>query len=259
MKDREVTERDVEVARQMGAPDDIVASMERGVWPSDLARWKVRNAEACIDYLADRYGLEFSAVSATGGPKWMTCYDDVYLRIESGPHAGEEVRLAYDSGMRNGRQEREPMFNEDCYYVVNHEGWERIAEEAIAPILAELPEGAWTSAAAMDRYVYHISQIDRPITEGGGTGYVFVLVDMDACGLSREDMLSLLDALWEALGETGLRGICCLYGYGGAADFEHARETMVNAHHPGSSGFSWSGRRAFGPGTVSEAVRIRER
>jgi|GEM_PF-3924194 len=201
-----VTERDLEVARQLGFSDDAMASMDSGAWPSDLERKQVRHAEACIDYLAERYGFEFSAVSATGEPKWLMHADDVVLRIESGPFAGEEVHLKYDDGMRDGRQEMEPRFDEDCYYVVNHEEWERLAAEAIAPVLAELPEGSLVTFTSMSRQLYPESMTSDPVSQGGGNGEVGVVIALDRCGLSESEAGELFDEFYAALQATPLRG-----------------------------------------------------
>lgn len=238
----EVTERDVEVARQMGAPAGVMETLGRGRWPSDKARYKVRNAEACIDYLSGRYGLELSAVSATGGAKWMTHSDDVVLRIESGPHAGEEVSLEYDAGVRGGRQEMEPVFYEDCFYVVNHEEWERIASDAVAPVLAGLPEGSWLSSVRMDGSLYSADQIDRPITEGGGTGTIQVSVSMEACGLDEAGLEEFAGRLAGALEGTGLRGSWRVSGY---ADAESAA-AISSGTRPSTSRRAWTSAQDFG-------------
>ena len=237
-----VTERDVEVARQMGAPDDVMASLEAGRWPSDLVHEKIKNAEACIDYLSDTYGLEFSAVSATGGATWMTHEHDVTLRIESGEHAGEEVHLKYDPGVRNGKQEAEPSFKEDCYYVVNHEEWERIASEAIAPVLAGLPEGAWVMAPEMSRTYYSAVQIDRPITEGGGYGDVDLFVNMSVLSLTSEETYALLDGMQDAMESTGLRGSCVVYGFAGG----EAGELIAEGAAPVLADHTFYEFRSFG-------------
>ena len=148
----DVTERDKEIARQMGAPEDVMASLALGMWPGDVAKRKVRDAEACIDYLEERYadkGATFSAVKVAVAV-WMTTFDDVTLRVETGPGAGEEIRLKY-SQPKDGYAAN---IHENYYYLANHEEWERVASEAVLPILERLPEGGWLCDIGMSKQLY---------------------------------------------------------------------------------------------------------
>lgn len=145
--------------------------LKRGKWPDDFVRYKLRNAEACIDYMESKYGETFSAVDAAGarGMWWEESdhWREVTLRCESGPFSGELVRMKYDLGTRNSKQEQEPSFMEDFFYTVNHEEWERIATNAVNPVLVGSPDGALVSEVVMSRLTYSSDQTDRSITEGG--------------------------------------------------------------------------------------------
>lgn len=205
----DVTSRDIEIAQQLGAPAEVIESLKRGVWPEgSTARDKIRNAEACIDYLHNLYGEEFSALTATGGPKWMTDLDDVTLLVETGPHAHEEVYAKYYPGDEN----HEPVISEDYYYILNHEEWERIATAAVTPIFSDLPSDWWILDVNMSRQLYERDQSSKPLQQGG-TGDIDVRIAMNRCSMDMDSMAARLALLQEALQETRLSGICAVYGY----------------------------------------------
>lgn len=174
----------------------------------DRLRDKVRNAEACIDYLHDLYGEEFSALAATGGPKWITDSDDVTLLVENGPYAHEKVYAKYYAG----DEADGPSICEDYYYILNHEEWERIATAAASPIFSDLPSDWWILDVNMSRQLYAQDQSSKPLQQGG-TGDIDVRIAMNMCSVSVDDMAARLALLQEALQETHLSGICALYGY----------------------------------------------
>lgn len=196
----DVTERDIEVARQMGAPDDVIETLERGKWGEYRYEQMVRNAEACIDYLEGRYGERFLArMSELRNP--MHDYVVVDLEVGSGPFVGEPVTVHYYS---TGEHEDSPRFDESYYCILHREEWERLASEAIVVAIAGLPEGSVLARAELPNAPVVPYRASLPVTEGGGGGIVDIAVCEPLAGSSREELETLSESLERLLGEKGL-------------------------------------------------------
>lgn len=134
----ELTERDLEVARNIGKTESDIEGMRKRGRASD----DVRGAEAAEDYLAERYGEQFKAVGTE------TEYDSavspsrvvVTLAVVSGPAAGAECRAVY-------RLEDGPSWSDDYVSVRLDTQLRAIANEAFSEGFGDLSKGeaVWQS------------------------------------------------------------------------------------------------------------------
>lgn len=137
----ELTERDLEVARNIGKTESEIEGMRKRGRASD----DVRGAEAAEDYLADRYGEKFKAVGME------TEYDSaaspsrvgVTLTVVSGPATDAECRAVYR--LKDG-----PSWSDDYVSVRLDAQLRAIAAEAFSEGFGDLSEGeaVWQSEVA---------------------------------------------------------------------------------------------------------------
>ena len=135
MDEYKVTERDLEVARQMQAPEQVIESMEAGEWLYASDREAVRYAELAIDHMREAHGQACEA-------RWSTVpsvlSDEVVatLVVVGGAHDGAEVEVHMSVA--------EPRTYTDTWGAVVHAGaYEALVREGVGEALAELPAASW--------------------------------------------------------------------------------------------------------------------
>ena len=202
MGTQEVSQRDVEVARRLGAPDYVVRALERGEWPSHNSMSYVRSAEAAEDYLALRYALRFEATSVlvdkslfVPGQSYATC------RAAEGPFEGEDVKVSWWPG-RSG----DKGWEDDYLYVSLHEEWEARVRSLAEPLMGGQPEGTMVCSVGM-----HDNTIPSDVqgttldeVQADVDGFVSVFISADS-PLSEEELSELHDRLVANLRSSGMR------------------------------------------------------
>ena len=147
----ELTERDLEVARNIGKTENEIGAMrERGSANDD-----VRGAAAAEDYLAERYGERFKAVGVE------TEYDsaispsrvDVTLIVASGPAADAECRAVYR--LKDG-----PSWSDDYVSVRLDAQLRAIAAEAFSEGFGDLSEGEVVWQSEVSRTLFYADAAD---------------------------------------------------------------------------------------------------
>ena len=137
----QVTERDLEVARQMQAPEQVIQSLEQGEWlyPSD--REAVRFAELALDHMQDAYGQECRATWSTV-PWVLDTNATVTLVVVDGPYDGAEVEVTISAA--------EPHTYTDTWgQLALQDGYHDLVADALNTALADLPDGSWTFDATL--------------------------------------------------------------------------------------------------------------
>lgn len=217
----EVTERDIETARRLGAPDDIIQGLEGGEWPSLISKENVRVAEAAEDHLSERYGVEFQAFSVTLDRNILREPDSVSLLVASGPFTGETcicefyIGGAPTDGKPNGG---DPEWADNYIYVRLHGEYEEKVAAAAQSAFGDLPEGSWVCKVEMDDWTYKEVRKDASgsgemitldpnvsLAEAGPyiTGDVWVYLSPDYA-ISDEECARRSNALNSALGGLGV-------------------------------------------------------
>lgn len=202
MGTQEVSQRDVEVARRLGAPDYVIGALERGEWPSQNSMSYVRSAEAAEDYLALRYALRFEATRVivdkslfVPGQSYATC------RAAEGPFEGEDVKVSWWPG-RSG----DKGWEDDYLYVSLHGEWEARVRSLAEPLMGGQPEGTMVCKALM--YDTPTAPTVRGTTldevQADVDGFVSVYISEDS-PLSEEELSELHDRLVDALRPMGMR------------------------------------------------------
>lgn len=138
----EVTERDLEVARQMDAPNQVIEALESGEWMFVSDRMAVRYAELAIDYMQQSYGQECRASWSTV-PSVLVQDVEVRLVAVGGEHDGSEVRVTISPD--------EPHAYEDTWGVVLlTDEYERAVQAAFEEALADVPRQQWATNVWID-------------------------------------------------------------------------------------------------------------
>lgn len=212
----EVTERDRAMARQLGAPDEVLSSLERGAWPSVTARENVRYAEAVEDHLSDRYGETFRATEVTLSRGVLAEADSVTCTVDSGPFAGATCKCTFFPG--GAPQDGGPQWSDTYPYVRLHEEYEAAAEAAASSAFGDLPQGTWLCDAGMTERPY--PEVENDVHDQGQSvsippdaslsvmgpyldGHVWVYLSPE-CTLSEKDYSGRVSRMVEALRRTGL-------------------------------------------------------
>lgn len=140
--DDKITERDIEVARSLGAPEDVLASMREGEWPSTRSKKNVRYAELAEDHLSARYGETFRATETRLSAGLMRDPHTVTCAVETGEHAGETcvASVLYTD---------DPRWADNYLYLRLHGEYERRLTAAAQEAFGDLPEGSWVMEAEM--------------------------------------------------------------------------------------------------------------
>lgn len=142
MNSNEVTERDLEVARQMDAPDQVIEALESGEWMFVSDRMAVRYAELAIDYMQQTYGQECHASWSTV-PSVLVQDVEVRLVAVGGEHDGAEVRVTISPD--------EPHTYEDTWgAVLLSDEYERAVQAAFEEALADVPRRQWATNVWID-------------------------------------------------------------------------------------------------------------
>ena len=137
----QVTERDLEVARQMQAPEQVIQSLEQGEWlyPSD--REAVRFAELALDHMQDAYGQECRATWSTV-PWILDTNATVTLVAVGGPYDGAEVEVTISAA--------EPHTYTDTWYQVRHQSeYKTLVANALATAFTDLPADSWAFGTSL--------------------------------------------------------------------------------------------------------------
>ena len=129
----QVTERDLEVARQMQAPEQVIQSLEQGEWlyPSD--REAVRFAELALDHMQDAYGQECRATWSTV-PWVLDTNANVTLVVVGGEYDGAEVEVTISAA--------EPHTYTDTWgQLALQDGYHDLVADAEGRLHVWLPDG----------------------------------------------------------------------------------------------------------------------
>ncbi|MDP9859133.1 hypothetical protein J2S71_000829 [Olsenella profusa DSM 13989] len=195
----EVTDRDLAMAEQLGAPDDIISSLKEGTWPSSISRKNVRYAEAAEDYLRLRYGTSFAAYDCFISTWIIQDYNVINLRATEGEHEGESCRVEiWDAD--------DPRWRDDWLPRIVGPEWESMVAAAAQPVLEGLPEGTWTSSVHISTATTVSSRVEgTTVAEVGNGVYGSISVSVvESCPLSDEQLEQLLNDLTSVEEETGL-------------------------------------------------------
>lgn len=137
----EVTEVDLRLARESGAPDDVIASLEKGVWPSEDDKVFIRRTNLAIAYMKTQYGEECKPTGTFYGPSQGLLFSKentiVLLEIASGDNEGAsvEVHVAIDG---------DKVFCSDSYKdVAASSSTKKAYEDAIRSAMSDIPEDSW--------------------------------------------------------------------------------------------------------------------
>ena len=212
----EVTERDCAMAEQLGAPDDVIASLKEGTWPSVTSQENVRYAEAAEDHLSERYGEEFHATEVTLARGALSEADSVTCMVGSGPFEGKTCVCTF---FPNGAPQSGDAEWADSYpYVRLHDEYESAVEEAVASAFADVPRGTWTCSVGMDDRAYPevandvhnqgqkvTLAPDAPLAEAGPYlgGHVWAYLSPESA-MSEEEYERRINAMVASLEELGL-------------------------------------------------------
>lgn len=135
----EVTERDLEVARQMDAPEHVIESMESGEWlyPSD--REAVRYAELAIDHMMEAHGQLCEARWST--VPWLLSHEAKVNVVAAGGKYDGLAAIVHVS-----TAEGHPC-TDNWYVAVHRDECAQLALEVLEETLAELPREKWAAQA----------------------------------------------------------------------------------------------------------------
>lgn len=252
----EITERDIMTARQLGAPDDIITSLESGEWPSYRSKENVRIAEAAEDHLSERYDVKFVAFSVTLEKGFLRGPDSVALRVASGPFAGGTCACEFypggapTDGKVNGG---DPSWADNYIYVRLHGEYEEKVTEAAQSAFGDLPEGSWVCDVEMNDWTYREVQRDAlgsgemitldpnaSLTEAGPylNGHVWVYLSPDST-LDDKECERRAEALDANLGGLGIRVSWGVYRVTKPLEGEEFTTEWAMAACK-SGGFDWS-------------------
>ena len=131
----QVSERDLEVARQMDAPPEVVEAMESGEWLRPSHRQMVRYAEIAIDHMATTHGQVCEA-RWSSTPWIIKDYADVKLVVAGGERDGTEVAVRVSSSDNHACLD-------DWYYSSHADSYESVIRESIATGLESTPKECW--------------------------------------------------------------------------------------------------------------------
>ena len=202
MGTQEVSQRDVEVARRLGAPDYVVRALERGEWPSQNSMSYVRSAEAAEDYLALRYGLRFEATRVivdkslfVPGQSYATC------RAAEGPFEGEDVKVSWWP-----RRSGDKGWADDYLYVSLHGEWEARVRSLAEPLVEGQPEGTMVCSVGMHDNTIPSDVRGTTLDEvrADVDGFVSVYISENS-SLTEEELSELHDRLVANLRSSGMR------------------------------------------------------
>lgn len=152
----ELTERDLEVARSIGKPENEIEGMrERGSASDD-----VRGAEAAEDHLVARYGERFRAVGVEAGYDSSVFPSEVRvtLAVETGAAAGARCTAVY-------QLEGGPRWQDDYCCVRLGESFRGLAASAFSTGFGDLAEGELAWDAEVIASLYYADAADGPTIE----------------------------------------------------------------------------------------------
>lgn len=142
MDSNKVTERDLEVARQMDAPDQVIEALESGEWMFVSDRMAVRYAELAIDYMQQTYDQECRAGWSTV-PSVLVQDVEVRLVAVGGEHDGAEVKVTISPN--------EPHTYEDTWgAVLLSDEYEQTVQAVFEEALVDVPRQQWATNVWID-------------------------------------------------------------------------------------------------------------
>lgn len=185
MNSREVSERDIEVAKQLNVSDQMLESLERGEWPTLSDRDFVRYAELAIDYMRDTYGQNCRA-KFTDIP-WLLSHEaTAHLVVVGGEYDGAEVSVTISAS--------EPRTYSDSWTAVTDaDEFEQLVNSALSEAFSELPEGSWAVSTSTDSYY---------MNDGRFGGIAVIFISLSAVP-TEESLGQTITSLEEALEATG--------------------------------------------------------
>lgn len=206
----EVTERDLEAARHLSAPDWVVEGLERALadgtdwiglgYDFDSAYRTIRHAEFAEDYLAARYGESFACTYAAVPSGVLKGETVATLTVTTGPEAGSEVRASfYGEG-------RAPLQWEDDYQIVLvRDEWDAEVTASFDEAFGDLPEGERVLRETItDSYYYGDhpgASFDVVRSEVGGAIGAYVSAES---GITEAELRDRFELLCSSLAAKGL-------------------------------------------------------
>ena len=182
-----VTKRDLEVARQMGAPERVIESMEQGEWLYVSDREAVRYAELAIDYMQETYGQACHAQWSTV-PWVLNQKAEVTLVADGGEHDGSVVTVTVSMS--------EPHeFADNWTAILRAPQYEKTVMDALNQALVDLPQNSWAA---------RVWPNEDPETTDAVSGSVDVYIS-PAEVKKKEDLDRVCGDMEKAFGEMGIR------------------------------------------------------
>ena len=185
MNDSKVTERDLEVARQMGAPERVLESMEAGEWlyPSD--REAVRYAEIAIDHMLEAHAQACEARWST--VPWLL-EQEARVNVVAKGGAYDGLKAVVNVSTAEGHP-----CTDNWYMATHSDEYAQAAVKVIDDAFGNLPRVAWAAEASLgDRDVPVDIADDTPVEEALTMGSAKVDVFLAASAVPDEAALEEL-------------------------------------------------------------------
>lgn len=184
------TTRDVEIARQMDAPDGVISSMEGGEWLYSSDRDAVRYVEIAIDHMSATHGVECVPDGTPSLPWVMQREVQVDLRVPSrhGDPDCDEVTVCVDAAGE---------CTDDWVGRTRASGYVDLCAATVAQALPDVPSSSYTIECQAD----YEGMSDGQTWMGDTTLYVSRSVIPDEAALQ-----SLKDTLHAVGDDRGIRG-----------------------------------------------------
>jgi len=144
MEEMTVTKRDIEVARQMQAPESVIESMEAGEWLYLSDRERVRYAELAIDHMNQAHNQACGAKWATT-PWLLSDSVDVELVVSDGLYADKmvTVRVSVEDG--------HPCVD-NWYATLHREDCEALVMDLLEGALSDVSRRSWAGRVYFDEW-----------------------------------------------------------------------------------------------------------
>ena len=165
-----VTRRDLEVAKQMNAPEKAMQSMERGQWlyPSD--RESVRYAEVAIKHMIEAHGQMTKAQNRASAPWILQSYSEVALVVVGGQYDGKIVTVKVENNKEHTCT--------DNWYAITHIDEQKEFEETVVEMannaFSNLPQDSWAIKAS-----FRLTNIESDIPDNTPFSEVIALGNTD--------------------------------------------------------------------------------
>ena len=198
MDNTKVTQRDIDTAIEMGAPQDVIDSLQRGEWPTPNTRYAIRYVEVAVDHMEETYGMDFRGYGALV-PAWLDKQAVVDLVVVGGPYDGVTCQVRF-----NGYDENPADFEDNLWSACNRPAFQAAAADAVSSALAQLDPGLYVVDSGISDTWSAFLDPSTPFEEvgTGAHGTVCVYVSPEA-GLAEADAQEAVLAIARALKPLG--------------------------------------------------------